>query len=175
VDEPQVPQVYGSTVAAPFVQQVLAAALSYAGVTPDIDSSIATVPNVRGLTVEQANKALKDAGLEAIYLEQEADSTVGNQSPAPNTVVVRGSTVLLYSTGYAFFAELNEEVEMVEVPDVYGKDRMDALDIFKKAGLIMDYDKHNCAGTVVNQDIAAGFKVPVGTVVHVWFEVKNKD
>ena len=46
VDEPQVPQVYGSTVAAPFVQQVLAAALSYAGVTPDIDSSIALLNGV---------------------------------------------------------------------------------------------------------------------------------
>ena len=87
--------------------------------------------------------------------------------------IVKGSTVLLYSTGYAFFAELADEVEMVEVPDVYGKDRMDALDKLKKAGLIMDYDKQNCAGTVVSQDIEAGFKVPVGTVVRVWFEIKE--
>lgn len=175
VDEPQVPSVYGSTVAAPFVQQVLASSLSYMGVQPDNANQSATVPNVKGLTVSQAAGILKDAGLEAVYLEQEADSTVGNQSPAPNTVVVRGSTVLLYSTGYAFFAELNEEVEMVEVPDVYGKDRMDALDLLKKAGLIMDYDRHNCAGTVVAQDVPAEFSVPVGTVVHVTFEIPSKD
>ena len=173
VDEPQVPQVYGSTVAAPFVQEVLASTLSYTGVQPDNANQAVMVPNVKGLTVSQAARILKDAGLEAIYLEQEADSTVGNQSPQPNTVVVRGSTVLLYSTGYAFFAELADEVEMVEVPDVYGKDRMDALDKLKKAGLIMDYDKQNCAGTVVSQDIEAGFKVPVGTVVRVWFEIKE--
>ena len=110
-----------------------------------------------------------------MFLEEEENSTVGNQSPAPNTVVVRGSTVLLYSTGYAFFAELNEEVETVEVPDVEGLDRMDALDKLKKAGLIMDYDKHNCAGKVVYQDLTEGCKVPVGTVVHVQFEVEEKD
>ncbi len=175
VDEPQVPQVYGSTVAAPFVQQVLAAALSYAGIAPDIESQIATVPNVRGLTVDQAQKALSQAGLTAIYLETELDSTVSNQSPAANTQVVRGSTVMLYSTGYTFFSELNEEVETVEVPDVTGMDRIDAQDALKKVGLIMDYDRQNCAGEAVYQDIMEGYKVPVGTVVHVQFEVKKKN
>ncbi|MBR4905964.1 MAG: PASTA domain-containing protein [Clostridia bacterium] len=174
VDEPQVPQVYGSTVAAPFVQQVLSAALSYAGVTPDIESQIATVPNVKGITVDQAQKALKDAGLEAIYLETEKDSTVTNQSPAANTQVVRGSTVMLYSTGYTFFSELNEEVEMVKVPSVIGKDRIDAQDALKKVGLIMDYDRQSCAGEAVYQDIMEDYEVPVGTVIHVTFEVKKK-
>lgn len=174
VDEPQVPQVYGSTVAAPFVQQVLAAALSYAGITPDIESQIATVPNVRGLTVEQAKAALSQAGLTAIYLETELESTVANQSPAANTQVVRGSTVLLYSTGYTFFSELNEEVEMVKVPKVEGMDRIDALDAMKKVGLILDYDQHNCAGVVVYQDITEGYEVPVGTVIHVKFEIVKK-
>ena len=175
VDEPQVPQVYGSTVAAPFVQQVLAASLSYSGVAPDIDSSIATVPNVRGLTVEQANQALKDAGLTAIYIEAELQSTVANQSPAANTQVVRGSTVMLYSTGYSFFTELSEEAEIVEVPDVTGKDRIDALDALKKVGLIIDYDRHHCAGEVYYQDIMAGYKVPVGTVIHVQFRTQNAE
>jgi stage V sporulation protein D (sporulation-specific penicillin-binding protein) len=175
VDEPQVPQVYGSTVAAPFVQQVLAAALSYAGVTPDIESSIATVPNVRGLTVEQANQALKDAGLTPIYVEAELQSTVSNQSPAANTQVVRGSTVMLYSTGYSFFSELSEEVDTVEVPDLTGKDRIDALDALKKLGLIIDYDRHHCAGKVNYQDIMAGYKVPVGTVIHVTFEYASSN
>lgn len=174
VDEPQVPQVYGSTVAAPFVQQVLAAALSYASIAPDIDSQIATVPNVRGLTVEQANKALRDAGLTSIYVEAELQSTVSNQSPAANTQVVRGSPVMLYSTGYSFFSELTEEVEMVEVPKLIGKDRIDALDALKKVGLLMDYDQHHCAGYVVYQDITEGFKVPVGTVIHVQLEPKSK-
>ncbi len=173
VDEPQVPQVYGSTVAAPFVQQVLSAALSYAGVIPDIESRVATVPNVKGLTVGQAVEALKDAGLTAIYLESETDSTVSNQSPAANTQVVRGSPVMLYSTGYSFFAELDDEVEMVKVPNLIGMDRIDALDELKKNGLIIDYDVYNCVGTVYYQDITEGFEVPVGTVIHVMFRVEE--
>ena len=63
---------------------------------------------------------------------------------------------------------------MVEVPNVYGMDRIDALDTLKKAGLIMDYDKQDCAGTVYYQDIEEGFKVPVGTVIRVLFEIKQK-
>jgi len=173
VDEPQVPQVYGSTVAAPFVQQVLAASLSYAGISPDIESRIAVVPNVRGLTVKQANEVLSDAGLSGIYLEAELESTVTNQSPAPNTQVVRGSTVMLYSSGYAFFSEVEEETVMVKVPKLAGKDRIDALDALKKVGLIMDYDRMNCAGKVTYQDIEDGTEVPVGTVVRVQFEVDS--
>ena len=169
VDEPQVPQVYGSTVAAPFVQEVLSNALSYAGVQPDLNNQSATVPDVRGMTVTEAVSALKSAGLDAVYLEAEADSTVSKQSPAANTVLVKGSPVLLYSTGYAFFAELEEETEMVKVPKVYGKDRMDALDALKKVGLIMDYDHFHCAGTVIDAEYEEGFEVPVGTVVHVRF------
>ena len=175
VDEPQVPQVYGSTVAAPFVQQVLAAALSYAGVAPDIESTAVAVPDVHGLTVSQAKQVLEHAGLEPIYLDAELDSTVSNQAPAANTRVVRGSTVMLYSTGYSFFSELNEDVSTVKVPNVIGLDRIDALDALKKAGLIMDYDRQNCAGEAVYQDITEEYEVPVGTVVHVTFEVKNSD
>ncbi len=87
---------------------------------------------------------------------------------------MRGSTVMLYSTGYTFFSELNEEVEMVKVPNVIGKDRIDAWDALKKVGLIMDYDRQNCAGEAVYQDIMEEYEVPVGTVIHVTFEVKKK-
>ena len=125
------------------------------------------------LTVEQANKALKDAGLTPIYIEAELQSTVSNQSPAANTQVVRGSTVMLYSSGYSFFAEVEEETETVKVPKLIGKDRIDALDALKKVGLILDYDRTNCAGEVFEQDIPDGTEVPIGTVVHVQFQVKE--
>ncbi len=176
VDEPQVPQVYGSTVAAPFVQQVLAASLSYAGIAPDIESRIVSVPNVRGLTVKDAKNALENAGLSVIYLDAELDngSTVTTQAPAANTQVVRGSTVMLYSSGYAFFAEVEEETAKVKVPKLIGKDRIDALDALKKLGLILDYDRMNCAGEVFEQDIPDGTEVPIGTVVHVQFQVNER-
>ena len=160
---------YGSTVAAPFVQEVLSNALSYAGVQPDQSNQSATVPDVRGMTVTEAVSALKSAGLDAVYLEAEADSTVSKQSPVANTVLVKGSPVVLYSTGYAFFAELEEETETVQVPKLMNKNRMDALDALKKVGLIMEYDHFHCAGEVIDVEYEEGFEVPVGTVVHVRF------
>ena len=61
------------------------------------------------------------------------------------------------------------------MPDVTGKDRIDALDALKKVGLIIDYDRHHCAGEVYYQDIMAGYKVPVGTVIHVQFRTQNAE
>lgn len=173
VDEPQVPQVYGSTVAAPFVQQVLASTLSFLSVPPDRTNESATVPSVTGMTVREALEVLKEHDLEAVYLEEELDSTVTNQVPMANTVVVEDSTVILYSSGYAFFHADTEEVEMVAMPDLYGMDRVKAYDTLNALGLILDYDPTMCAGTVSYVDYTEGFMVPVGTVVHVEFTYKK--
>ena len=177
VDEPKVPSVYGSTVAAPFVQQVLAASLSMMGVTPDKSNTSATVPNVVNMTVSEAVSALREAGLTATYLESEENSLVTAQAPRSNVTVVRGSNVVLYSNGYSFFnSEVSEETELVEVPDVVNKgleDRIMARDRLEAAGLVIDYDPNACVGYAVSQSYPAGQKVPRGTVVYVTFEVKE--
>lgn len=175
VDEPKVPQVYGSTVAAPFVQQVLASSLSMMGVSPDKSNSSASVPNVVGMTVSEAVAALREAGLSATYLEEEANSMVTAQAPRANTTVVRGSNVILYSNGYAFYNSItSEEVEMVTVPNVIKgtDDRIMARDRLEAVGLVMDYDVEHCVGYAVTQSYEPGTKVPIGTVVYVTFEPK---
>ena len=177
VNEPKVPSVYGSTVAAPFVQQVLSASLSMMGVKPDKSNSSATVPNVVGMTVSEAVAALKEAHLTATYLEAEANSIVTAQAPRANVTVVRGSNVILYSNGYSFFnSDSVEEVEMVEVPNVVRlgqEDRIMVRDRLEAAGLVMDYDPENCAGYATSQSYEAGTKVPRGTVVYVTFAMKD--
>ena len=177
VDEPKVPSVYGSTVAAPFVQQVLASSLSMMGVTPDKSNRSATVPNVVNMTVGEAVRALKDAGLTATYLESEENSLVTAQAPRSNVTVVRGSNVVLYSNGYSFFnSETVEETEYVVVPDVVNKgleDRIMARDRLEAAGLVIDYDPEACVGYAVSQSYPAGQKVPRGTVVFITFAVKE--
>ena len=178
VDEPQVPSVYGSTVAAPFVQQVLASSLSLMGVAPDAVNTSATVPNVTGMTVEEAVQALRESGLTATYIETEAQSVVTAQVPRSNVTVVRGSNVILYSNGYSFFNyDTEEAAETVEVPDVVGNgqqnDRIMARDKLEKVGLVMDYDAAHCIGFAVSQSYAPGTTVPVGTVVHVEFAPKE--
>lgn len=177
VDEPQVPSVYGSTVAAPFVQEVLASSLSLMGVTPDKTNQSSVVPNVTGMTVEEAVRTLRSDGLTATYLEAENNSVVTAQVPRANVTVVHGSNVILYSNGYSFYnSDSEEEVEMVKVPDVVNKgleDRIMARDRLEKAGLVMDYDPENCIGYAYAQSYEPGTEVPVGTVVHVDFAEKG--
>ena len=168
VDEPQVPVVYGSTVAAPYVQQVLKNVLTYYSVPTDRRETAVSVPDVRGMTVEQAVVALKTAGLDATYMETERAAAVQRQSPAPGNMVVRGSPVILYTAWTTFQAE-DEEVEMTKVPKLEGKNRINAMDALTKAGLIMDYDRSNSAGTVIMAQYPEGTEVPKGTTVHVEF------
>ncbi len=168
VDEPQVPVVYGSTVAAPYVQQVLKNVLTYYSVPTDRRETAVSVPDVRGMTVEQAVAALKTAGLDATYMETERAAAVQRQSPAPGNMVVRGSPVILYTAWTTFQAE-DEEIEMTKVPKLEGKNRINAMDALTKAGLIMDYDRSNSAGTVIMAQYPEGTEVPRGTTVHVEF------
>ena len=173
VDEPQVPVVYGSTVAAPFVQQVLKNVLTYFSVPMDRNENGVSVPDVRGMTVEQAIRALKTVGLDATYMETEQAAAVQRQSPAPGTLVVRESPVILYTAWTTFQGE-EEEIEMTRVPKLEGKNRINALDALTKAGLVMDYDRSKSAGTVIAAQYPEGTSVPKGTTVHVEFSGSEK-
>ena len=168
VDEPQVPVVYGSTVAAPYVQQVLKNVLSYYSVPADRVENAVSVPDVRGMTVEQAVAALKSAGLDATYMETEKAAAVQRQSPSPGNMVVKGSPVILYTAWTTFQGE-DVEIEMTKVPKLLGKNRINALDALTKAGLVMDYDRSHSAGTVTMAQYPEGTEIPKGTSVHVEF------
>ena len=177
IDDPQAPSSYRSSLAAPFVQEVLSSSLSLMGVSPDKTNLSETVPNVVGMTVEQAVKALKDSGLTATYLEAENNSIVTAQVPRANVTVVHNSNVILYSNGYSFFnSDAEAEVETVKVPNVVKKgneDRIMARDTLTKAGLLMEYDPEHCVGYAVSQSYPEGQEVPVGTVVYVEFAPKG--
>ncbi len=173
VDEPQVPVVYGSTVAAPFVQQVLKNVLTYYSVPTDRNEKAVSVPDVRGMTVEQAQKALKTVGLEATFMETEQAAAVQRQSPAPGNLVVKGSPVILYTAWTTFQGE-EEEIEMTKVPKVLGKNRINAMDALTKAGLVMDYDRSQSTGTVTVVQYPEGTEIPKGTSVHVEFSGSEK-
>ena len=173
VDEPQVPVVYGSTVAAPYVQQVLKNVLTYYSVPTDRNENAVSVPDVRGMTVEQAVKALTTVGLDATYMETEQAAAVQRQSPAPGNMVVKGSPVILYTAWTTFQGE-EEEIEMTKVPKILGKNRINAMDALTKAGLVMDYDRSQSTGTVTMVQYPEGTEIPKGTSVHVDFSGSEK-
>ncbi|MDD3921293.1 MAG: penicillin-binding transpeptidase domain-containing protein, partial [Eubacteriales bacterium] len=97
VDEPQVGVIFGSTVAAPFVKDVLHETLLHYSVKPTEEINTVTVPDVVGKTAEQAAAELKDAGLEAVYTEGEEQAEVKTQVPAAGQLLTNGGGVLLYT------------------------------------------------------------------------------
>lgn len=161
VDEPKVGSIFGSTVAAPFVQRVLSEILPYAGIAPSHLSETVVVPDVVGMSMDEANKALRDAGLEGLY---ECEETVTLQIPAAGQSVVKGSSVLLY-TGYEGINTDEGEPDpfMVTVPNLYGMTPVQAYNALTEIGMIMETNPDDPYGFVLEQSIPAGTKVEYGS------------
>ena len=171
VDEPQVGTIFGSTVAAPFVKQVMEEVLRYAGYLPEQASTSVTVPAVTDITVAEAKRELEKIGLTATYQDDE-NEIVTAQVPIEGKSVQAGSGVLLYTAMTSAPSEDisgEQEDEMVIVPDVFYKTKLEANDALKAKGLIIKIDPPDQSGKAIRQSPAAGETVPKGTEVLVEF------
>ncbi len=174
VDEPHVGSIFGSTVAAPFVRRVLSEILPYSGIQPSHLSEIVTVPNVLGLTTEEANKELAKVGLIGFY---ECADEVTLQLPAAGETVVKGSSVLLY-TGSDDVNIDNEPVIaplMVEMPNLMDMTAVQAYNALTALGLNMVCSPEDPHGVVLGQSIYAGTMVEYGSSVTLYFGIKPEE
>ncbi|MEL7603370.1 MAG: PASTA domain-containing protein, partial [Bacillota bacterium] len=169
VDEPKVGVIFGSTVAAPFVKDVMQETLMHYGVKPTVQAETVEVPDVVGKTVQEAAKALKDVGLVADYMEGEAQSQVISQVPFARDTAVSGSGVLLYTTDTAEDAEATFAEDTVEVPDLSGKTRLEAYDALAAVGLTLRMEPEDQSGTAIRQKPEAGEEIAFGQSVTVEF------
>lgn len=168
VDEPKVGTIFGSTVAAPFVKQVMEETLRHYGYLPTESTETVSVPDLVGMTIAEAKDALKANGLGAVYQDEAAD-IVTAQVAAPNEIVQKGSEVLLYTDNTGI--EITEEdVETATVPNVIGRTRLSANDELAKEGLKILIDPPDQTGIAFRQFPEAGTKVERGTEVLVEFE-----
>ena len=174
VDEPQVGTVFGSTVAAPFVKQMLEETLRHAGYLPEGSEESVAVPPLAGMTIAEAAEALKDIGLTATYQDDSAE-LVTAQIPVAGQAAVKGSGVLLYTadTSAEYSTEGEDEPELVTVPDVSGMTRLKASDTLKANGLKILIYPENQTGKAIRQSPMAGESVPAGTEVLVEFSSTN--
>ena len=174
VDEPQVGTVFGSTVAAPFVKQMLEETLRHAGYLPEGSEESVAVPPLAGMTIAEAAEALKDIGLTATY-QDDSTELVTAQIPAAGQAAVKGSGVLLYTadTSAEYSTEGEDEPELVTVPDVSGMTRLKASDTLKAKGLEILIYPENQTGKAIRQSPMAGESVPAGTEVLVEFSSTN--
>ena len=174
VDEPHVGSIFGSTVAAPFVRRVLSEILPYSGIQPSHLSETVTVPDVLGLTTEEANKELAKVGLIGFY---ECADEVTLQLPAAGETVVKGSSVLLY-TGSDDVNIDNEPVIaplMVEMPDLMDMTAVQAYNALTALGLNMVCSPEDPHGVVLGQSIYAGTMVEYGSSVTLYFGIKPEE
>ena len=163
VDEADVPVDFGSVTAAPYARQILERSLIYMGVAPDTDAPPAkpvTVPDVTGLDVDAARRALSEAGLDSVL-----DGTGGlvtGQLPAPGAGMNEGALVMLYvEDGVA------PNDAPVAVPDVTGLPVTQANRLLRAYGLEL---KVEGSGLAVSQSPEAGECVNPTSVVRVRFE-----
>lgn len=174
VDEPHVGSIFGSTVAAPFVRRVLSEILPYSGIQPSHLSEIVTVPNVLGLTTEEANKELAKVGLIGFF---ECADEVTLQLPAAGETVVKGSSVLLYAGSDDVNID-NEPVIaplMVEMPDLIDMTAVQAYNALTALGLNMVCSPEDPHGVVLGQSIYAGTMVEYGSSVTLYFGIKPEE
>ncbi len=177
VDEPTKGSLYGSTVAAPYVGNVMETILPYLGVEAvyseeELELLTVTTPGCIGWTGSYAKKIYEQSpyDLEVIVVGDEND-VVYKQYPEKGTVMEKSSGTLILYTGSSA-SEIT--VETVRVPDVTGMSAKAANQALINAGLNVRIQgtKNYLTGTgvtVVSQSIAEGTEVPRGTVVEVYF------
>ena len=158
----------GGVMAAPTVGSVLADILPYLGVAQNFSGedgtgSMVTMPDLQGMTAQEAEKMLKSLGLKLQTIGQQP--AVTGQIPAAGQEVPYGSEVL------AYFGQ-TAQLRTVTVPDFSGMTRQQASDAAGKLGLyILVCGNQTVAPEVVvtQQDLAPGTEVVVGTTVQLRF------
>ena len=166
LDEPNVDNIGGGTCVAPAVRRFLEEALPYMSVDPtytedELAVKDVTMPDITGMTIKQAEAALKKAGVS--YRVMGSDTTVTAQLPAAGSVISNSSTAILYLGAPM-------QTNQVTVPDLSKKTPEAARDALERLGLYIHTTgaKFNDSGVVVyKQEQLAGTQVPFGSVIHV--------
>ena len=161
--------VFGGTMVAPAASSIMSEVLPYLGIEPEytaeeLAGADITVPNVVGMTLEDAKTRLSNAGFACTTVGDGA--TVTDQTPAGGAIVPNNASIILY-----LGAEKPDTP--CTVPNVAGKSASEANKALTNAGLIMRASgaTTSSSGNVhaITQDVSAGTQVPAGTVVTVQF------
>ena len=161
--------VFGGTMVAPTASSIMSEVLPYLGIEPEytaeeLAGADTTVPNVVGMTLEDAKTRLSNAGFACTTVGDGA--TVTDQTPAGGAIVPNNASIILY-----LGAEKPDTP--CTVPNVVGKSASEANKALTNTGLIMRASgaTTSSSGNVhaITQDVSAGTQVPAGTVVTVQF------
>ena len=159
--------VSGGNMVAPTASSIMSEVLPYLGVEPSYSAEEllgmdTTVPNVIGMSVEEAKTRLGERGLS--YKINGDGDTVTDQTPAGGAIIPGKSAVILY-------AGADKSTAKCTVPHLIGKTPSEANTAATGAGLFIRFSgttgSESSAVRVLSQSIEAGAEVEAGTVITV--------
>ncbi len=172
VDEPTKGLLYGSTVAAPYVGNVMETILPYLGVEAiytdeELEKQAMKIADYRYWKASVAETYAKRVGL-TVEIVGDPDGVVYKQYPEAGTVIEKASGKII------FYTDKNTEPEMVSVPDVTGMTAVAANQTLVNAGfnIRIKGTKNYLSGTgatVISQSVEKGTLLPRGSVIEVTF------
>lgn len=124
-----------------------------------------TIPDVTGMTEDNALKTLNDAGFKNVtssytYSDSVAEGNVISTTPSANTTGSKDTKITM---------SVSKGAEKKTVPDVTGQTESDAQSALSAVGLTgsvtYEYSSSVAQGKVISQSLAAGKKVAAGTSV----------
>ncbi len=177
LDEPNAGATGGGAIAAPAVGRIIEDVLPYLGYEPQYTEENAekisvSVPNINGLTVQEALEKLDKLGLK--INPKGSGEKVNNQIPAPGTKLHKGSVVIAYT-------QEEEKKGTVIVPAVIGMTYENARVSLENAGIKMEIDSSGVVENLtadyiaVSQSPQAESEVAQGTAVYVKFVLRESD
>jgi len=122
------------------------------------------IPEIRGMKMTDAKKALKDAKLD--FALDGNGETVLDIKPYPGYSVKEGAKINLYTSGEATY---NNTVVM---PDVRGYSKEDATVLLKNLGIVPVFQG---TGMITAQEITQGEHITKGTTVKLTLSAEYKD
>ena len=159
--------VSGGNMVAPYSSAIMSEILPYLGIEPSYSAEElmgvdTTVPNVIGMTVEEAKERMKERGF-ACKVEGDGEA-ITDQTPVGGAIIPGKSTVVLY-------AGAEKPDKMCKVPSLVGRTAAEANTAVANAGLLIRFTgttgSESSTVLVFSQELEAGSEVPAGTVVTV--------
>ena len=159
--------VSGGNMVAPYSSAIMSEILPYLGIEPSYSAEElmgvdTTVPNVIGMSVDEAKDRLKERGF-ACKVEGDGE-TITDQTPVGGAIIPGKSTVVLY-------AGAEKSDKMCKVPSLLGCTAAQANTIAANAGLLIRFtgttSSESSTVLVFSQDLESGTEVPAGTVITV--------
>ena len=163
------------------VGKVIGKGIGDGGEDKVIEEGMTEVPNVVGMSIEEASEVLKKAGLtaKASYAESMNydKDFIDSQDPAEGTIVEEGSQLtLVVSSGKAAGAQTASDTEApvggAAVPDVVGKSEAEARVAIENEGFVFASAEQPsdavAKGMVISQNPLGATTAPLGSSIQVY-------